>query len=422
MDEWLDSDAGIELLISPPLAAGTARLAVLLGETDLTPLFTATPERLIYESATLGLPAGESELTVYLVTPDDRWSELARIPIRVRTRGGFEKASIDPRLDLGNEGQVAEGHAPDESRPPRDTYQDMTAFTGFTTVHARGGWTVQTQLNATGVSHREKALRFAEKGDEAPRFDLSDYRVDLEKGIVRASLGHASFGGNRHLVNGFGSRGATLSLRLGSRADLTTAWLHGTTIVGWNHFVGFDRRQHRMAAATLGLEAFPSMPGALRVEATTLRGSVLPLPGFNQGVVNDAEESSGWALRLVGATPGQRGRVEAGYSRNRFDNPPDPFLSQGADLVEVEPTTRGARYLETSYAAVPAWSITPSVSARLTATYRHERVEPLYRTVAAFVQADQRITCSRSRAGSGSWGFCSSTSAIATISTTCRRS
>ena len=65
--------------------------------------------------------------------------------------GGFEKASIYPRLDLGDDGQVAEGHAPDESRLLRDTYQDMTAFTGFTTVHARGGWTVQTQLNATSV-------------------------------------------------------------------------------------------------------------------------------------------------------------------------------------------------------------------------------------------------------------------------------
>jgi hypothetical protein len=144
-----------------------------------------------------------------------------------------------------------------------------------------------------------------------------------------------------------------------------------------------------MAAATLGLEAFPSLPSALRLEVTTLRGSVLPLAGFHQGVVNDAEESRGWGLRLVAATPGQRGRLEAGYSRNRFDNPPDPFLSQGAELVEVEETTRGARYLESSFAVVPAWSITPSVSARFTATYRHERVEPLYRTFAAFVQADR---------------------------------
>jgi hypothetical protein len=38
---------------------------------------------------------------------------------------------------------------------------------------------------------------------------------------------------------------------------------------------------------------------------------------------------------------------------------------------------------------VPAWTVTPSIRANLTASYRHERVEPLYRTVAAFVQADR---------------------------------
>src|SRR5688500_3097080 len=205
VDDWLDPDARIELLVSPPLPPEAARLAVLVGDTDMTPLFTAAPDRLTYDAGALGLPAGETEITVHLVTPDDRWTEIARIPIRVRTRGGFEKASFDPRLDLGNEGQVAEGHAPDESRPPRNTYQDLTAFTGFTTVHERDGWTVQTQLNTTGVSHREKALRFAQEGDAAPRFDLSDYRIEVERGIARAALGHVSFGGNRHLIDGFGS-------------------------------------------------------------------------------------------------------------------------------------------------------------------------------------------------------------------------
>jgi hypothetical protein len=388
-DEWLDPDAEIELLVSPPLAPEAARLAVFVGDTDITSLFTVSPGKLVYGASALPLPAGESELVVHVVTPDDRWSEIARIPIRVRTRGGFEKASIDPRLDLGNEGQVAEGHAPDQSAPPRDTYQDWNAFTGLTTLHSRDGWTLQTQLNVVGVSHREKALRFGERGDDAPRLDLSDYRVDVEKGIARISLGHVSFGGNRHLINGFGSRGATLSLRLGSRWDLAGAWLHGTSIVGWSHFLGFDRRQHRMTGATLGFETFPARPGALRIEATALRGSILPVSGFTEGTVNDAEESRGWGLRLVAATPGQRGRVEAGYSRNRFENPEDPFLSQGADLVAIEPMTRGARYVEASLAIVPAWAITPALNASLTATYRHERVEPLYRTIGAFVQADR---------------------------------
>lgn len=387
--EWLSSDLAIELLVSPPLDPAAGSLAVFLGETDLTSLFQATPEKLTYRPTAPRLPAGESELVVHFITPDDEWQEIARFPIRVLTRGGFEKAALDPKLDLGNEGQVAEDHSPEENRPPRETFQDVTANTGFTTVHARNGWTVQSQLNVVGVSRREKALRFGEEGEDAPKFDLSDYRVDVEKGIARASLGHVSFGGNRHLIDGFGSRGGTLALRLGSRVDLTAALLHGTSIVGWSHFTGIDRRQHRMGGATLGLEAFPSRPGALRLEAAALTGSILPLTGFTQGAVNDAEESRGWGLRLVAATPGQRGRIEAGYSRNRFDNPEDPLLSQGSELVEVRATTRGGRYLEASYDVVPAWSITPSVQGRLGVAYRHERVDPLYRTIGAFVQADR---------------------------------
>ena len=202
---------------------------------------------------------------------------------------------FDPKLDVGNEGQVAEGHTPDANQPPRDTYQDFTTNAGVSTVHARNGWTVQSQLNVVGVSHREKALRFPQEGPDAPRVDLADYRVDVEKGGVRASLGHVTWGENRHLIKGFGSRGATMSVRLGRRADLTAAWLSGSSIVGWSNFLGVDRRQHRLGGASLGLEAFPARPGLLRLEATALTGSLLPISGFSQGVVNDAETSRGWA-------------------------------------------------------------------------------------------------------------------------------
>jgi hypothetical protein len=387
--EWLDADATIELALSPPLLPGRGQLAVFVGATDVTALFTVSPERLTYRPQAIRLPSGESELVVHFVGRDSRWQEIGRFPIRVRTRAGFEKSSFDPKLDVASEGQVAEGHRPDASQPPRDTYQDLTTNLGLTTVHLRHGWKVQSQLNVVGVNRREKALRFDQEGEDAPRVDLSDYRVEVERGMARASLGHVTWGANRHLAREFASRGATLSLRLGRRADLTAAWLHGSSIVGWSHFLGVERREHRLGGATLGLEAFPSRPGLLRLEATGLTGSLLPLAGFSQGVVNDAEKSRGWGMRLLGATPSQRGRVELGYSRSRFENPPDSLLAQGADLVHVRETTRAARYLEASYDVVQAWPITPSVQGRLTAAYRHERADPLYRTIAAVVQADR---------------------------------
>jgi hypothetical protein len=403
--QWLDPDEAIELTLSQPLPPERGRLAVFVAETDVTSLFTATPERLTYRPAGIRLPSGESEVVVHLVGADNQWQEIGRVPIRIRTRHGFERAAFDPRLDVGNEGQIAEGHAPDANQPPRDTYQDFTTNAGVSSVHARNGWTVQSQLNVVGVSHREKALRFSQEGAHAPRVDLAEYRVDVEKGGVRASLGHVTWGENRHLIKGFGSRGATMSVRLGRRMDLTAAWLSGSSIVGWSHFLGVDRRQHRLGSASLGLEAFPARPGLLRLETTVLTGSLLPISGFTQGVVNDAETSRGWGMRLVASTPSQRGRLEAGFSRSRFDNPQDPLLDQGADVVPVRETTRSARYLEASYDVLRALPITTTIQGRLTAAYRHERADPLYRSIAAVIQADRSTDVLELQGGIGEVTF-----------------
>ncbi|HWB41888.1 MAG TPA: hypothetical protein VG500_11545 [Gemmatimonadales bacterium] len=386
--DWLDANAGVELTVSPEPPPGS-RIAVFIGATDVTALFARAPGKLSYRPGPMRLPSGESELVAHLVTAEGQWQEIGRHPIRIRTRGGWEQATVDPRLELGGEAQVAEDHAPAANRPPRETFQDLTSTGGITTAHARNGWVVRSQANVVGVSHREKALRFSQDGVRAPRVDLSDYRVDVERGPVRAALGHVSWEGNRHLVGQFASRGATANVRLSSRVDLTAAWLHGSSIVGWDNFFGIDRREHRLGGATLGLEAFPASPGVLRVEATGLTGSLLPVAGFTQGVVNDTEKSRGWGVRLVTATPDQRGRLEAGFSRSRFDNPTDPLLAQGATLVPVRETTRSARYLEASFDVVRAWAITPSVQGRLTAAYRHERTDPLYRSIAANLQADR---------------------------------
>jgi hypothetical protein len=386
--EWLDAGATVALAVSPAPAGGS-RLAVFVGPTDMTALFVAADSTLTWRPGALRLPAGETEIVVHLVSADGGWREIGRVPLRVRTRGGWERAAFDPKLELGSEGQVAQDFDPAADQPGRETFQDVTTGAGFTSLHVRNGWSLGSQLNVVGVSQREKALRFSQEGTRAPHVDLSDYRVDVEKGIVRASLGHVTWEGNRHLVGQFGSRGATARIRLGPGADLTAAWLNGSSIVGWSNFLGLERREHRLGGATFGLEAFPGRPGLLRMEATGLTGSLLPLAGFTEGVVNDTEKSRGWGMRLVAATPDGRGRIEAGYSRSRFDNPADPLLSQGVALVAVRETSRSARYFESSLDLVQAWAITPTLQGRLTAAYRHEQTDPLYRSIAATLQADR---------------------------------
>ena len=388
-DGWLATDAALELRLNRPPTAEEGRLAVFVGRTDLTALFLRTGERLVYRPV-IPLPSGTSELTVYLVTPAGEWRELSKTSLQVLTGTGFEQVQLTPRLSVNNKGQLAEGHGA-APPPDRDQYQDFSLTTGFQTLHSRGGWSVKTQANFVGVSNRPEALRYGERQDRAPRFDLSDYLVTVERGAGRASLalGHVSYGSNRHLVSGFGSRGLLGGLRIGP-ADLALAALNGSSIVGWSNPSGLAHTEHRVVSGTIGVEASPSRPGLLRVETTLLDGSLLPQGGYTQGVVNDAERSSGLGFRLLAADPSQRVRVEAGFSRSRFDNPADSTLEQGTALVPVRATSRNARYLDASVELLRGVKLSAALPVGLAASFRHERVDPLFRSVAASAQADRQ--------------------------------
>jgi len=79
-------------------------------------------------------------------------------------------------------------------------------------------------------------------------------------------VGHSSFGAQRHLINNFASRGLTLTLPLGPRADISLVAMNSANIVGAGNFFGIDNRRHRMYGGVLGLEALKSRPGGLRFE------------------------------------------------------------------------------------------------------------------------------------------------------------
>jgi hypothetical protein len=334
------------------------------------------------------LPRGDYDVVLYLVG-DRAWTEIARAPIKVLAPGGFTAASADPSAALNMKGQLAEGHSGEAPEPERPTYQDFTLTGGLQSVHVRGGWTLRTQSNYLGVSRREEALRYALRQDEAPRLDLSDYVVQLERGGTALGLGHVSTGSNRHLMNGFASRGVSATVR-GGVANLAVAAVNGSSVVGWNNVAGLDNGNHRVYSATLGLELQPRRPGALHLDATLLDGSLLPQTSFTQGAVVDAERSRGGGVQLSASTPGQRLRAAAGYSRSRFDNPNrDAQLDVGLGLVPVQRETRGAQYAELNATLLQDAKLGRLFGTTLNAAYRYERVDPLFRSVAAFVQADR---------------------------------
>jgi hypothetical protein len=202
-------------------------------------------------------------------------------------------------------------------------------------------------------------------------------------------VGHVAFGASRHLISAFSSRGVSITLPFSSRADLSLGAVNGSSIVGWDNFIGLSRRKHKIFTGSLGFELIPERPGALRIEGSALHGSLLPIANFNQGAITDAEESRGASIRVTAGDPSQRFRLDGGFTRSRFDNPGDPFLDQGFTTVRVRETARNAHYLDASFDILKNHSLTARHNANVTLNYRGERVDPLFRSVAVFVQPDK---------------------------------
>lgn len=379
----------IELRLSRPLLPGEGRLGIVLGSLDLSDLFRTVPSGLAWGPGALPLPAGEHDLVVHRVDTKGEWTELARFRLKVRNRGGFDAASVSPVADLANKGQVAQGRSPDSTALPRDTFQDLTAQVGWRTEHVRGDFALRTNVNVTAVTFRDEALRFGTLQREAPKVDLAAYGVELRKGWVKLALGQVSFGTQRHLASAFASRGAVLTLAPGRVFSLEVGAANGSSIVGWDNVLGLGSADHQLRMATLGLELVPSRPGGFRLELSALDGSLQPIAGFTQGAVQSAEKSRGGAARLLFSDAGQRVRLEAGFARTRFQAAEDAQLEEGLPVTAIPDVTKNARFADVTVTPFPSIQLSPTTQATFAVTLRHERVDPRYRSVGAFVQADR---------------------------------
>lgn len=376
--------------LTRPLAAGE-RLAVMVGISDVSGAVRVQGRRADYDPTALRLPPGATEAIAYVVSADGRWQEAGRAPLRVRTRAGLEQGVLTPSADLASTGQldqfVAEGAPP----PDRRAWQDLTLRLGLAGTGAREGWEVSLQSNAVGASEKTQRLRFGERQDDAPALDLSDYQLQVRRGPLRATVGNLSIGANRYLLAGFGSRGVSAGLQLHRAVAIEAAAVNGTNVVGWDNLLGVSEGDHRMLSTGLALELVPSRPGAFHVDLQALDGSLLPRTGFTQGAVTDAERSRGYGVQVNLSDASQRVRLGAGVTQSRFRNPADPLLAGDTSVVAVRSERRQARYGELGLQLLRDVTVFGSTRASLQATARHERVDPLYRSVGAFVQGDQQV-------------------------------
>jgi hypothetical protein len=384
---WLRQSQAVELDLSRAPLPEEGSLRVFLGTLDVTDLFRLEGTVLRSDPGVAPLPSGQHELVVQLAGPEE-WHELARLPVAVLHRGGLERAAVSPTVQLEGAGQLAEGHDPESNAPARATYLDASLRLGVSTEHALEGLTITSEVETLGVTYHEAALRYGELGDDAPRFDLARYRVRLESERLALEVGDISVGEQPQLIEGFGSRGVAAEWRPAGWLELGAAAVNGTRIVGWDNLLGLAESEHRIVTAALAVDVVPSRPGLIGLSAAWVDASVLPLVSFSQGAVTDAETSSGWGVRVQGGDPTRRLQVDAGYSRSTFTNPEDPFLSQGTELVPVEEVTRDARFARATLQAVRGLRLGGEAELALALGYRHERVDPLYRSPTAFARAD----------------------------------
>lgn len=385
--EWVRPDGVFTLRLEGEPVPDGGRLAVVLGSTDVTDLLRRTPEGLEYRSDLRPLPAGESELVVYRVASDGDWEELERWPLRVLSERGFRSVEVTPRLDLASQGLI--DHGGDQEAEDRGL-DDWTGQALFDARLTRAAAEIDVDVQLQGATTDEQALRFSELGPDAPSVDLASYSLAVRRGRGRFELGHLAWGSSRYLIDGFRSRGAAVTVPLWAGAEIGVAAVNGTSIVGWDNVLGLSSSDHRVLAGRVGAELLPGRPGALQVGITVLDGSLRPETGFLQGAVTDTEQSDGVGVDLHGAAWAGRLRLDASWARSRFDNPFDPSLAQGDDLVEVEEEERDARALDLEVDLVSDRPLGERFTTRWTLGYHHGLVEPQYRSVAAFVQADRR--------------------------------
>jgi hypothetical protein len=420
-DQPVAPDTSIELRLSRELKEDEGRIAVIIGHTDVSSLFIINGTRLVYSPALAPLPLGESQVVVSLIGADGAWREVARFPLQVikaslvptptpisppesestttpakteapaRRRFGFDKMAYGPSLLLGIKSQPAQSDFPQSLRPAdRATFTDGTLQFSLRSEMARGRFGSQTQFDLAGSTFQGEALRFGTLGDRAPQIDLSSYLAQFQLGAAKVMIGHTSFGTARHLVNSFSSRGITVTVPITKRFDFSVAAMNGTSVVGYGNFVGLGQRKHQLQSATLGIELLPKRPGGLRLEFSGISAYFQALDSFSQGSINDVERSKGGSVRLLFTDKTGRIKFDGGFTRSQYGNPADPLLSQGANTIAIPSLTRNARYVDISYDVLRGVSLTKSRQLNLTIAVRHERVDPLFKSLGASATADKR--------------------------------
>ncbi len=387
-DDWITPDTRISFTLSGESDLSQNGIAILLGAIDVSALFQQRPNGEFQYRGAMDLPSGVQRLQVFKVD-GNRWSEIGQTTLRVLTPPGFESTALQPRLNFSVDSLVVEGHSEDAEAPENPHYTNLSMSAGLSYEGRRGDTSVQSNINLVGSSDREQALRYSERGEDAAKVDMSDYLVAVNKGNGRFTLGHSSFGQNPLLISSISNRGVTFRQQLSDNFDFSIASQNGTDIVGYNNLFGLQSFDHNISGGTLGYELFSSRPGGLRVELSYVAAKIQSDTNFDVGEITEAEESEGYGIRLLGSSKSGRLRGELNYAQSSYSNSQDKTLNQGIeDLVADKESTDSAYRINLNYDILDNDIIDDSFPVSLTVSLLHERIDPLYKTLVAFPNAD----------------------------------
>jgi hypothetical protein len=435
----------IELLLSRPFKESDERLGILIGNTDVSSLFSAVNLRLRYDAKLWPLPVGESTVTVYLVSKNDEWKELERFTLVVdnestTSREGsslsltnnFEAAFIKtsyfdrfasmlaPTLSVTAESNNRQ--EPTEPSPQRSSKKGKIKFVPSVTFDliprsvqsnfpaqvtpetplanltmsakldndvTYGSFSSTSRARFVGHNLQQDAIRYSELGNAAPQVDLADYLFQFQTGPVKYQVGNFSFGDLRHLVNAFPSRGITITVPFLKRFDFSAAAMNGTSIFGYSNFFGLNRRKHQVLGGTLGVEMFPKRPGGLRLEVGVLAGHSQAINPINTGGILDETRTRGFSLRLIANDKAGRFHFEGGFTRSFSIFPaqatPDPDQSP----LVLPGIASNAHYFDVSYQILKDFSLSKTRKANLTVGFTEEKVTPEFLSLGASPEKDK---------------------------------
>ncbi|MGH1471507.1 MAG: hypothetical protein ACRBCS_09955 [Cellvibrionaceae bacterium] len=387
-ETWLKHNQSFHFFIRENNENSIGRLAFFLGASDITSVVQQTGiDRYTYNAELLSLPRGAHEFIAYSIDNENEWNKIGEFNLQILSNTGFEESEFSPRLAFSEKSQFSSRASGDAEPSDPEKFHDVSMTAGFNSRHSRNNIEVQSSWNIVGSSVKEEALRFGELESEAPRTDLSDYLVEVKSPRSALFFGHVNFGNNPLLISNLANRGVVLNYTPLEQLNFSLTSQSGQQITGYNNFFGFkNSKNNSVQAGALGYEIVNTDRVKIKAEISYLTAEITSDLDFNIGQVADSEKNTGYGLVVVGEAFDSRIRANVALARSTYQNPDDPFLSQGFDVVSSIETSDNARSIHVDLDVLKPADEENNHS--LTISLHHDRADPLYKSAAAFVSAD----------------------------------